>query len=62
MWERLSSNYPASAGYSLWGDNGVVAGDISQGSLGNCWWMAAESAISEEPDAVEKIFYNDELN
>ena len=38
--------------------------DIRQGVIGNCWFMAAASALAEKPGRLEKIFLNtsDRLN
>ena len=32
--------------------------DIRQGAVGNCWFMAAASALAEKPHRLEKIFLN----
>ena len=45
-------------GYSLFGENGVTPKDIFQGSIGNCWFMSAISAIAEKPGRVESLFLN----
>lgn len=34
----------------------ATTNDIKQGSIGNCWFMAACSAIAETPGRIEKIF------
>lgn len=38
--------------------------DVRQGTVGNCWFMAAASALAEKPQRLEKIFLNNspELN
>ena len=38
--------------------------DIRQGAIGNCWFMAAASALAEKPKRLERIFLNtsDKLN
>ncbi len=36
--------------------------DVRQGALGNCWFMAAASALAEKPKRLETIFLNQELN
>lgn len=58
-WERLSDVYPASAGYSLFGNDGqCTVDDIGQGAVGNCWFMAAAAALAEHPGKLEQIFGN----
>ena len=32
--------------------------DVRQGVIGNCWFMAAASALAEKPQRLEKIFLN----
>jgi len=41
----------------MFGD-GISADDIIQGDLGNCWFLAAASALAEWPGRLEKIFLN----
>lgn len=54
---RISSNFSAAAGFSLFGkDNAATVDDITQGSIGNCWFMAAASAIAEIPGRIEQMF------
>lgn len=60
-WFRASSQFSE---HSLWGTNGITPMDIRQGAIGNCWFMAAASALAEKPKRLEKIFLNNspELN
>ena len=44
--------------FSLFGSEGVTPKDILQGSIGNCWFMSAISAIAEAPGRVENMFLN----
>jgi hypothetical protein len=44
-------------GRTLFG-NGASPDDINQGVLGNCWFLAAASAIAEVPGRMEAIFLN----
>ena len=56
-WKRISEVY-GDGKYSLFGKEGVTPKDILQGSIGNCWFMSAISAIAEEPGRVELMFLN----
>ena len=61
-WMRISDNdFPAS---TFWGANGVDSisvQDINQGYIGNCWIMAAVSALAEHPTRVDGLMVsNDE--
>jgi len=58
-WTRMSEKYPNN---SLFGSTGIKPADIIQGSLGNCWFLAACSALAEKPGRLEKIFLNDDVN
>lgn len=40
----------------MWGDNGISVHDIRQGAVGNCWFLAAASAMAEEPARLESMF------
>ena len=51
-WARAQDIFP---GKSLFGD-GISPDDIDQGGLGNCWFLAAISAIAEKPGRMEKVF------
>ena len=54
IWERAYKAFP---GKTLFGD-GISTDDIIQGSLGNCWFLSAASAVAEFPGRMEKIFLN----
>ena len=54
-WTRAKSAF---AGKSLFGTTGIRPADIRQGSIGNCWFMAAASAVAEYPGRMEKVFLN----
>ena len=57
MWRRVKDVY-GDGSYSLFGSNGVTPKDIFQGSIGNCWFLSALSAIAEKPHRVENMFLN----
>ena len=59
-WLRVRDEYSPEKGYSLWGDNGISVNDIRQGESGNCWFLAAASALAEEPERLEEIFVNED--
>ena len=44
--------------FTLFGDEGVTMKDISQGQIGNCWWMASCIAVAEYPNRIEQVFLN----
>lgn len=48
---------------SLWGTAGEpIADGVKQGGLGDCWFMAAASAIAEVPDRMKRVIWNDEYD
>ena len=57
-WVRPSSPNFLGSDYTLFGSDGVTMADVSQGSIGNCWWMAAAIALAEYPGRVEEVFLN----
>ncbi|CAK0864253.1 unnamed protein product [Prorocentrum cordatum] len=42
-------------------DGGITPDDLLQGSIGNCWLVAALACLAEFPDAVRKMFHSEEL-
>jgi len=63
-WKRISDDsFPD---HTFWGPGGSVASvnptDINQGYIGNCWIMAAVSAIAEVPGRVDDFFVTDQLS
>ena len=54
-WHRASDKFP---GNPFWGHNGITPLDVRQGAVGDCWYMAAASALAEKPKRLEKIFLN----
>ena len=37
-------------------------GDIKQGNIGNCWFLAGAAAIAEKPERLKRVFVNKNLN
>ena len=54
QWKSLYDVFGA-RGRTFLGD-GMSPDDINQGVLGNCWFLAAASAIAEVPNRMEKVF------
>ena len=49
-WTRASVAFP---GKTLWGTKGITPYDMTQGEVGNCWFIAAVSALAETKGRVE---------
>ena len=47
---------------SLWGSKGVRPNGVKQGRLGDCWFLAAGSAIAEFPERLQSIFLNEDYS
>ena len=47
---------------NLWGAKGVKPNGVSQGGLGDCWFLAAGSAIAEHPERIQEVFLNKEYS
>ena len=64
IWERMGASFPASQGFSLFGTGGVSVHDVVQGSVGNCWFIAAAASVAEHAGRIEDMWltqsYNDE--
>ena len=61
-WKRISD--PTFPSHKFWGDDGtdsISVEDIRQGGIGNCWLMAAISALAEDPARVDKIMISDDI-
>lgn len=56
-WVRAYNRFPDNL---LWGYDGITPLDVRQGAIGNCWFMAAASALAEKPHRLEKVFLNEE--
>jgi hypothetical protein len=59
-WKRVSEVFDDS--YSLWGTNGITPHDIAQGSIGNCWYLAAAAALAEFPERLNRVVENESTN
>jgi hypothetical protein len=60
-WKRAKDVYK-SEGYTLFGENGISPQDMRQGSIGNCWFVSAASALSEVSGRLEKVFLNEDMS
>ena len=49
-WKRASDVY---GDHTLFGSNGITPSDVRQGYIGNCWFLAAASALAEIPGRLE---------
>ena len=54
-WKRAGSVFPR---HTLFGWNGISVKDIEQGWLGDCWFLAAATALAEVPGRIERMFLN----
>ena len=54
VWKRAYDAFPSK---TLFGD-GISVNDVNQGNIGNCWFLAAASALAEYPGRMEKVFLN----
>ena len=45
-WVRAIDRFPDN---KFWGTEGITPMDIRQGAIGDCWFMAAASALAEKP-------------
>ena len=48
--------------YSLFGRNSISPKDAIQGALGDCWIIAAASAVATDPERIKNIFLTQNLN
>jgi hypothetical protein len=54
-WTRAQVAFPKK---TVFGENGITVDDVNQGSLGNCWFLAALSAVAEKKGRMETVFLN----
>lgn len=60
--DEILKSQKKSGAPSLWGENGVQPGGVRQGSLGDCWFLAAAAALAEHPDRIQRVFTNKEYS
>ena len=48
--------------YSMFGRDAISPKDAQQGGLGDCWMVAASSAVASDPERIKKIFLTQTLN
>jgi hypothetical protein len=53
-WERVPDI--DGADYSFWGPYGIRPQGVSQGGLGDCWFLSAASALAEEGSRIREVF------
>ena len=58
QWLRVKDTFTFEKGYSLWGEHGISPEDIRQGDVGDCWFIAAASAMAERSERLERVFIN----
>lgn len=60
-WKRIPDIYGGST--SLYGKlNKPVPNGVGQGELGDCWYLAAVSAVAEVPNRITDLIYNQEYS
>ena len=57
-WSRVASDGKA----PIIGPKGISSDDVSQGGLGNCWFLAAAMGVAEHPDRMKQIIVNQKPN
>ena len=60
-WIRISDVFGTDE-HSLWGSTGINYKDAKQGYLGDCWIIAAASAVARDPERIRSMFLIDGLN
>jgi len=57
-WKRMTEIYQDPVMYS----DGIDPGDVSQGILGNCYFLAVLSSMAEFPDRIKAMIETIEIN
>ena len=47
---------------TLWGWEGVLPDGTDQGTIGDCWFLSAASALAENGKRIKELFSNDEYD
>jgi hypothetical protein len=58
VWRRPCEFMPADAPINVF-ESDVQPSDISQGELGNCWFMCSLAALTEYPRLVDALFVDE---
>ena len=60
-WKRLSKVKELKDA-TLWGTSGILPGDINQGPVGTCWFLAAAACLADKhTDAIKQVFETDKV-
>ena len=58
---EMGEGYPSEP--SMWGEFGKpIPNGINQGGLGDCWFLAAASAVAEQPERVHRFIHDQKYN
>ena len=57
-WKRMTEIFPNPVMYS----DGIDPGDVSQGILGDCYFLAVLSSMAEFPDRIKAMIETEEIN
>jgi hypothetical protein len=47
-----------SVNQTLWGTKNMTPNDVSQGALGDCWFLSAIAGLAEWPNRLKSVFKN----
>jgi hypothetical protein len=63
LWLRPSELTEFHPNPSLWGSDGIPHPDSAmQGGTSDCWFLAAASAVTQDPSRIKRLFKNTELS